>query len=340
MIGIGLIGYGYWGPNLARNLLGMGATIVAVSDLRNDRLVLARAHHTDVDPVRHWQDVILNPKVDAVVIATPPSTHFQIALDSLIARKHVLVEKPITTASDHARRLVDLAATTGLTLMVDHTYLYANSIQTIRHMIAGGKLGQLQYYDSRRIGPRPPFIDVDVLWDLAAHDIAILDHIFELRPEGVAAIGVGHPVGSAVEDVSITFTFGSGFVSRVHVGWLAPTKIRRMLIGGSRRMISYDDMEPIEKLKIRDHAEGCGCSGSEETRNQVGGAPGEAWTPKLDTTEPLAAVAREFLDCIAAGRQPRADGASGLRVVEVLEVASASLQRGGRMLRFPDAVTM
>jgi predicted dehydrogenase len=302
--------------------------------------VLARAHHTDVDPVRHWQDVILNPKVDAVVIATPPSTHFQIALDSLIARKHVLVEKPITTASDHARRLVDLAATTGLTLMVDHTYLYANSIQTIRHMIAVGNLGQLQYYDSRRIGPRPPFIDVDVLWDLAAHDIAILDHIFELRPEGVAAIGVGRPVGSAVEDVSITFTFGSGFVSRVHVGWLAPTKIRRMLIGGSRRMISYDDMEPIEKLKIRDHAEGCGCSGSEETRNQVGGAPGEAWTPKLDTTEPLAAVAREFLDCIAAGRQPRADGASGLRVVEVLEVASASLQRGGRMLRFPDAVTM
>ena len=251
MIGIGLIGYGYWGPNLARNLFGVGATIVAVSDQRDDRLVLARAHYPDVDAVRHWQDVIRNPEVDAVVIATPPSTHFQIALASLIAKKHVLVEKPITTSSDHARRLVDTAATTGLTLMVDHTYLYANSIQTIRHMIVEEKLGELQYYDSVRIGPRPPSIDVDVLWDLAAHDIAILDHILELRPEGVTAIGLGDPADSAVDDVSITFTFGTGFVSRVHVGWLAPTKIRRMLIGGSRRMISYDDMEPRETQGTR-----------------------------------------------------------------------------------------
>ena len=275
MIGIGLIGYGYWGPNLARNLFGAGAKIVAVSDLRDDRLVLARAHYPDVDPVHHWQDVIRNPKVDAVVIATPPSTYFQIALESLVAGKHVLVEKPITTSSDHARRLVDTAATTGLTLMVDHTFLYASSIQTIRHMVVEGKLGELQYYDSVRIGPRPPSIDVDVLWDLAAHDIAILDHIFELRLEAVTATGFGHPVPSPVDDVSITFTFDTGFISRIHVGWLSPVKIRRTLIGGSCRMISYDDMEPIEKLKMYDHTEGFDCSRSEEARIQVGAGAGD-----------------------------------------------------------------
>jgi len=338
MIGIGLVGYGYWGPILARNLVAAGARIVTISDLRDDCLAQAKARYPDVDPVSQWQDVIRNPNVDAIVIATPPSTHFQIALSSLIAKKHVLVEKPITISSNHARRLIDTAAMADLTLMVDHTYLYADSIQTIRRMIVEGKLGELQYYDSLRIGPRPPFIDVDVLWDLAAHDIAILDHIFARCPERVMAIGSGRPSGSHIDDANITFSFGNGCISHVHVGWLSPVKIRRTLIGGSRRTISYDDMEPIEKLKVHDYAEGV--ERSKKVAGQIpdGGRPGVTWTPTVDAGEPLAAVAREFLDCISTGRRPLADGESGLRVVEVLEVADASLKSGGRMLRFPDAV--
>ena len=321
MIGIGLVGYGYWGPNLARNLAGAGARIVAISELRDDRLVLASAHYPDADLVREWREVTRHPNVDAVVVATPPTTHFQIAFDSLAAGKNVLVEKPMTTSVDQARRLVDAAAAARRTLMVDHTFLYASSIQAIRRMAGEGDLGELQYYNSVRIGPRPQSIDVDVLWDLAAHDIAILDHLVEHRPERVTAVGVGHPPGSPADDVHITFAFGSGLISHVHVGWLSPVKIRRVLIGGSRRMVSYDDMEPIEKLQVHDQAVGANSS----------------WMPKLDTGETLTAVAKEFLDCIGSGRRPLADGEAGLRTVGVLEVASASLKLGGQMLPLGEA---
>jgi predicted dehydrogenase len=203
-----------------------------------------------------------------------------------------------------------------------------------------GHLGELQFYDSQRIGPRPPEVDVDVLWDLAAHDIAILDYVFERVPEGVSAIGLGHPAGSPVDDVHITFTFGSGFISHIHVNWLSPVKIRRTLIGGSRRMISYDDLEPIEKLRVSDHDDGLERSKPGGSRIEVDFRPGKTWIPKLDTRETLAVVAAEFLDCIVSGRQPRANGASGLRVVRVLEVASVSLKRGGAIVRFPDALTI
>ena len=321
MIGIGLVGYGYWGANLARNLVGAGARIVAISDQRDDRLVLASALYSDVDLVREWREVTRHPNVDAVVVATPPTTHFQIAFDCLAAGKNVLVEKPMTTSVDQARRLVDAAAAAGRILMVDHTFLYASSIQAIRRMIGEGDLGELQYYNSVRIGPRPQSIDVDVLWDLAAHDIAILDHLVEDRPERVTAVGIGHPAGLPADDVHITFAFGSGFISHVHVSWLSPVKIRRVMVGGSRGMISYDDMEPIEKLQVHE---------------QTIGAPG-IWTPKIDTGETLTVVAKEFLDCIGSGRRPLADGEAGLRTVEILEVASASLKLGGQMMPVREA---
>ena len=309
------------GENLARNLVSAGARLVAISDQRDDRLVLAGALYPDAVLVREWREVTRHLNVDAVVVATPPTTHFQIAFDSLAAGKNVLVEKPMTTSVDQAHRLVDAAAAAGRILMVDHTFLYASSIRAIRRMTSEGDLGELQYYNSMRIGPRPQSIDVDVLWDLAAHDIAILDHLVEHRPERMTAVGIGHPAGSPADDVHITFAFGNGFISHVHVSWLSPVKVRRVLIGGSRGMISYDDMEPIEKLQVHQPAVG---------RTGI-------WTPKLDTGETLTAVAKEFLDCIGSGRRPLADGEAGLRTVEILEVASASLKFGGQMLPLREA---
>ena len=338
MIGIGVIGFGYWGPKLARNLAEAGASIVAVSDPRHDCLAVAKAHYPRVDPIHRWQDLARHPKVDAVVVATPPSTHFDIAWESLSLGKHVLIEKPMTTSSEHARRLTDAAATGGLTLMVDQTFLYASSVQCIRDMIVEGSLGELQYYDSVRIGPRPPCIDVDVMWDLAAHDIAIMDHIFDRRPEAIAAIGLGHPAGSPVDDAHVTFTFGGDLISHLHVGWLSPVKIRRMLLGGSTRMISFDDTDSSEKIKVYDSPTAVLCKQQKAARFQHGAKAGGVWAPQLDAEETLATVAREFLGCIAENRRPLADGEAGLRVVEVLEVAGASLRQGGRMLRFPDAM--
>jgi predicted dehydrogenase len=330
VIGIGLVGYGHWGPNLARNLAAAGARIVAVSDQREDRLALAQTHYPGIAAAARWNELVAHQGVDAVVVATPPATHFEIAGNSLASGKHVLVEKPLTTDSDQACRLIDCATRRGLTLMVDHTFIYSSSVQAIRRIVADGTLGDFHCYDGIRLSPRPACDHVNVVWDLAAHDLAIIDYIVERRPTGVAAIGLANPIDSPVDDASVTLTFGAGLISHVHVSWLSAVKIRRTLIGGSRRTIVYDDMEPGEKVKVHDF----------DPQRRIGGKAGEMWAPRLDAGEPLAAVAREFLDCIATARRPLADGEAGLRVVQALEVAGTSLQQGGRMLRLPDGAPM
>jgi predicted dehydrogenase len=320
MIGIGLAGYGHWGPNLARNLAAAGASIVAISDTRQDRLASAQATYPDAKPLAQWRDFFRHPGVDAVVVATPPATHFEIAHASLSAGKHVLVEKPIATSSEQTRRLIDAAARRGLTLMVDHTFLYSGGVRAIRGMIADGSVGDLLGYNGVRISPHPPSKDVDVIWDLGAHDLSIMDYLFAREPTAVAATGLAASGEPVVDDAYLTVAFGPSSINHVHVSWLSPVKIRRVLIGCERRMIVYDDMEPAEKIRVREYDAG----------------QSDPSTPPLDVVEPLAAVAREFLDCIATGRRSLTDGEAGLRVVQVLEVASASLRQGGRMLRFPE----
>ena len=331
MIGIGLIGYGYWGPKLARNLTASGARLVAICDRREDRLRLALEQFREAEGTRRWSELLLNPRVEAVVVATPPTTHFEIGIGSLAAGKHVLIEKPITTTSDEAARLIEAAAQRRLTLMVDHTFLYTDSVQRVRRMVAEGSLGDLECYDGIRIGPRPASTDVDVIWDLATHDLAIIDHLFGLRPDGVAVAGTAPVGGATVEDAHLTLKLGSRLV-RLHVSWLSPVKVRRIRIAGSRRTIVYDEMATGEKIHIQEGA------ATSEHPPEVGGL--ELPAASIAGGEALAGVSREFLDCIATGRQPLSDGKAGRHVVQILEVASASLAQGGRMLRFSDGRPM
>lgn len=331
MIGIGLIGYGHWGPKLARNLAASGARLVAVCDHREDRLRLALEQFRQAEGTRRWSELVLNPRVDAVVVATPPTTHFEIGIGSLAAGKHVLVEKPITTASDEAARLIEAAARHRLTLMVDHTFLYTDSVQRIHRIVEEGIFGDLESYDSVRIGPRPASTDVDVVWDLATHDLAIMDHLFGLRPDGVAAAGTAPAGDASVEDAHLTLNLGSRLV-RLHVSWLSPVKVRRILIAGKRRTIVYDEMAAGEKIQIQERAT------TGELQPEIDRL--EPHAARLAAGEALADVSREFLDCIMTGRRPLSDGEAGLHTVQVLEVASASLAQGGRMLRLSDGRPM
>jgi predicted dehydrogenase len=336
MIGIGLAGYGRWGQNLARNFAAAGARIVAVSDPRPERLASAMAHYAPPDLTSRWSDLVANPRVDAIVIATPPSAHFEIASAGLAASKHVLVEKPLSLSSDQARRLIDVAAHRGLTLMVDHTFVYASAIESIRRMATGGILGDLIYYDGVRISAPPPHDEIGVLWDLAVHDVAIMCHIAGQLPIAVAATGFAHSSGSPLYDAQLTLRFADKFTGNVHVSWLSPVKIRRTLIGGTRRMIIYDDLEPTEKLRVYAHDLSVDRGDGPDVKPLTAYADSEMWATPLGRAETLQAVSREFLDCILTGRRPLTDGEAGLRVIEVLEIAGMSLLQGGPLLRLPD----
>jgi predicted dehydrogenase len=318
MIGVGLVGFGHWGPNIARNLVAAGARLAAVSDVSAARLAAARARFSNLSTSREWRALVDNPAVAAVVVATPATTHYAIAAACLEAGKHVLIEKPMTATSREARRLVALAAKRGLVLMVDHTFLYTAGIATVARALADGALGEINTYESVRTGPPAPSHDVDAVWDLAVHDLAILDHLFGVPPQTVAAKGTVRPPLMLVDDARLTLTFASGLIAKVHVSWRAKTKTRRIRIRGTRGSVIYDEMARRKKVEIRT----LGSRGANNTSATGDGSE----------REPLAEVAREFLDCIGAGRAPRSNGAAGLRAVELLEVASASLKEAGRAL--------
>jgi predicted dehydrogenase len=316
MIGVGLVGYGHWGPNIARNLVAEGASLVAVSDVSAARLAAARARHPDLVTTRDWRSLVDNPAIAAVAVATPATTHFAIVAACLKAGKHVLVEKPMTTNSREARRLV--AAAGPMVVMVDHTFLYTAGLAAVAGTLADGSLGEVRTYESVRTGPQAPSRDVDAVWDLAVHDIAILDHLFGTLPESVSAMGSIRPPAMLVDDARLTLTFAGGLVAKVHVSWRSRKKTRRIRIRGTRGSIIYDEMAPRKKIEIR----------------TVGSRPGNAprAAGSVSEREPLADVVREFLDCIASGRRPRSDAAAGLRAIEILEVASASMKDGGRAM--------
>jgi predicted dehydrogenase len=331
MIGVGLLGYGYWGPNLARNFAeATDARLAIVSDLNPARLALVARRHPGVAITQDAAAVLADPRVDAVVVATPVSTHFDLALRALRAGKHVLVEKPLAPTAAQAAQLVEEAARRGRVLMVDHTFVYTAAVQKIQALVEAGDLGDLYYYDSARVNLGLFQHDVNVLWDLAVHDVAIMDFVLPSRPCAVSATGASHVPGGPENIAYLTLFFAGSLIAHIHVNWLAPVKLRRTLIGGSRKMIVYDDLEPIEKLKIYD--KGITLTNGQERVYQllVGYRTGDMWAPHLDTAEALHTEVRHFLDCVASGRRPLTDGVVGLRVVQILEAASRSLAERGR----------
>ncbi len=333
MIRVGVIGYGYWGPNLVRNFMGaQGSGVVAVCDLREERLSPLRKIYPTLRTFNNPDELIQDREVEAVVIATPVSSHFELAMAALRAGKHVLVEKPLASNSDQARKLIDEAGARKLVLMVDHTFVYTEAVRKIRELITSNALGQIYYYDAVRVNLGLFQHDVNVIWDLAIHDLSIMDYVLPSRPVAVSATGISHVPGQPENVAYITLFFPDTQIAHVHVNWLTPVKVRHTLIGGSEKMILYDDLEPSEKVKVYD--KGITVTPGPEAVYQmlVNYRSGDMWAPRLDNTEALHAEALHFIDCVENSRQPETDGQAGLRMVSIMEAAERSLRGRGELV--------
>jgi predicted dehydrogenase len=330
-IGIGVIGYGYWGPNLVRNFAtSERSRVIAVSDLDPGKLAVSKRRHPEVETTGNFRDLLQNPKIDAVAIATPVHTHFELALAALNAGKHVLVEKPFARTSEQVRRLIDEADRRNLTLMVDHTFLYTPAVQKIRELVLQGELGEVYYYDSIRSSLGLFQNDVNVIWDLAVHDISIIQYILDEDPVAVSATGSCHVTGSPENMAHITLFFESRCVAHVSVNWLSPIKVRQTFVGGSKKMIVYDDLQPTEKIKLYDKGITLDPLSPDAHQFRIGYRAGDMWAPHISPKEALQTEVEHFIDCVRTGTRPVSDGASGLRVIEVLEAASRSIADQGK----------
>jgi len=330
MIGIGVIGYGYWGPNLARSVAETeGCQLAGIADFSAAALARAGKRYPGVALHQDPRSLITDSSVDAVLIATPVATHYDLAAAALRAGKHVIVEKPIAASSDDARRLIEEADRRNLTLMVDHTFVYTSSVQKISELINTGQLGDVYYYDSTRVNLGLFQHDVNVIWDLAVHDLSVLDFLLRERPTAVSASGAGHIRGRQENMAHLSLFYPSGAVAYLNVNWLAPVKVRQTLIGGSRKMIVWNDLEPSEKVKVYDRGVTLG-DGPEHVAARISYRSGDMWAPQLSVKEALLTEMEHFIDCINHGREPMTSGRCGLSVVETLEAAMMSLRQRGQ----------
>lgn len=333
MINIAVLGYGYWGPNLVRNFQDTrDVRVVCCIDRDSERLAQVKARYPWIETSTLYEDALKSPSIDAIAICTPVGTHYELARRALEHGKHVLIEKPLTKSVSEAEKLVELAARQKLTLMVDHTFIYTGAVRKMKEIIDRGELGFLYYFDSVRINLGLVQRDVNVIWDLAPHDISILEHLVSEEPVSVCANGACH-TGNGIENIAyLTVYFNSGLIAHFHNNWIAPVKIRTVLVGGSKKTILYDDLETSEKVKVYDRGiDICDPEGVHDAR--VSYRLGDMWAPKLDTAEALRLVTAEFADCISTGRAPLTDGMSGLNVVKILEASEMSIKHRGREVK-------
>jgi predicted dehydrogenase len=336
-VGIAVIGYGYWGPNLVRNFSNTeGAQVIAVSDLDPAKLSLAVRRHPGIVTTTDFSDLLKDNRIDAVAIATPVHSHYDLALAALRAGKHIFLEKPLAQTSGQVRHLIEEAKRRKLILMVDHTFLYTPAIRKIRELIVEGALGDIYYYNGIRASLGLFQSDVNVIWDLAVHDISIIQYILNEVPVAVSATGACHVAGTPANMAHITLFFQSSCIAHVSVNWLSPVKVRQTFIGGSRKMIVYDDLEATEKIKVYD--KGITVKGGEESDHQlrIGYRAGDMWAPHLPAKEALQTEAEHFIDCLRTGASPISNGGTGLLVVEILEAASRSIAAQGNPIRLTD----
>lgn len=330
MIRIGIIGYGYWGPNLVRNFAETpGLTVAAVADLDGRQLELVQRRFPAVKTTSDFRELLNDPSIDAIAVATPVSTHFELGMAALRAGKHLWMEKPMTETLAQARQLVDEAERRNLTLIVDHTFIYTGAVAKMQELIQKDELGRIYYYDSIRVNLGLFQRDVSVISDLAVHDFSILDHLLGDHPVAVSASGTNHFPGTPENLAYVTLFYDSGTIAHVNVSWLAPVKVRQILIGGSKKMITYDDVEPSEKIKVYDKGIRFTDDPKQIQEMRVGYRTGDMWAPKLAVTEALRTEGEHFVDCVIHGKTPKTDGQLGLRVVELIEAACASMRRRG-----------
>lgn len=332
MIKVAIIGYGYWGPNLFRNfLLAREVVISHVCELDSQRLTGLAKLHPNIKLTANYLDVLDDPTVDAVIIATSPSTHFNLAFLALKAGKDVLVEKPMTTSSQEAESLIALAKQKKRVLMVDHTFIYSQPVEAIKKIILSGKMGRIVNVDSVRINLGLYQRDINVIQDLAVHDFTIFDYLFGFLPKSIAAIGAKHFDLNQEDQAYLHLWYPNNMLASINVSWLSPIKVRRMIICGTNQMLIYDDMEITEKIKLFDTGIKIERDPKEILKMKVGYRQGDIFSPNIDTKEPLTSVAEDFIYSIKTRNSPRADGQTGLRVVKILESAMHSLKAGGKI---------
>jgi predicted dehydrogenase len=331
-IRFGVVGYGYWGPNIVRNLQGMSnVDITVVCDQSSAARKRVHKNHPQIYVTSDAAEVMTSPEIDAVAIVTPVWTHFELAKSALENGKHVFVEKPFTSNVHQAEELMDLAERKNLKIMVDHTFLFTGAVKKIKQLLQEGLLGKLYYYDSTRVNLGLFQHDINVVWDLAPHDLSILDYVIESNPEALVATGQKHLNG--FEDIAfITLYFPDSVIAHVNVNWLSPVKIRTTLIGGEKKMLVWNDLEADEKIKIYDKGVDMNINEEGVYKLLVSYRSGDMWAPQLEQAEALRHELAYFVKCIEEGSTPFNDGAAGLRIVRMLEASSKSLRKRGALV--------
>jgi predicted dehydrogenase len=331
VVRVGVIGYGYWGPNIVRNFGALErCEVVSVCDKNPQALQRVKKAYPAVNATTDFTEVLHSPEIDAVAIVTPVWTHFDLAKAALLNGKHVFVEKPFTSSSAQANELIDLAAKKNLRIMVDHTFLFSGAVRKMRELVANGTLGPLYYFDSTRVNLGLFQHDVSVVWDLAPHDLSIMDYILGQQPEAVVATGGNH-LSHLADMAFITVYFPGNLTAHINVNWLSPVKVRTTLLGGRDKMLVWNDLEPDEKIKVYDKGVNI-TSGEGVYELLVSYRSGDVWAPKVDGTEALKLELDYFVDCILESRTPSNDGQAGLRVVRLLEAVDESLKNRGRLV--------
>ena len=332
MIRFGVIGYGYWGPNIVRNLHGLDSTrVTMVSDKSPAALARVRKAYPEIQAVADPMAIVRSPDIDAVAVITPVWAHYELAKAALENGKHVFVEKPFTSSTAQAEELIEIAARKKLTIMVDHTFLFTGAVNKIKELIDSGVLGDLYYYDSLRVNLGLFQHDVSVLWDLAPHDLSIMDHLITREPEAIVATGEKHLNG--VEDVAyMTVYFPDSIIAHINVNWLSPVKMRTTLVGGQKKMLVWNDLVADEKVRVYD--KGVDITSGEGLRELlVSYRMGDMWAPQIQQVEALRVELDYFAKCLAEGKTPFNDGMAGLRIVRMLEAAERSIRKRGELVR-------
>jgi len=333
MVKMGIIGYGYWGPNIVRNFLSTeNAQIISICDIDEEALNKAKKKYPKLKVVSDFNEVLTSTEIDAIAIVTPVYTHFELAKKAIENGKHIFVEKPLTSSVVEAEELIELAEKNNVKIMVDHTFLFTGAVKKIKELINDGILGNLYYFDSTRVNLGLFQHDINVIWDLAPHDLSIMDYIIQEKPTGITATGIEH-FGRGLEDVAyITVFFDSNIIAHFNVNWLSPVKIRMTLIGGEKKMLVWNDLESDEKVKIYDRGVNI-----EDKKGiyelLLSYRSGDIWIPMVEKTEALKLEAEYFIDCIENDKTPINDGYAGLNVVKILEASDHSIKNKGKIIK-------
>jgi predicted dehydrogenase len=331
VVRVAVVGYGHWGPNIVRNLHGIeSCQVAAVCDRSAAALRRVSRVYPQVHLTTDFADILASPDIDAVAVVTPAWTHFELAKAALLNGKHVFIEKPVTSTSAQAEELIELAERKNLKIMVDHTFLFCGAVRKIRELVDAGTLGSLYYFDSTRVNLGLFQHDISVIWDLAPHDFSIMDYVIQEKPEAVVATGARH-VNGVADLAFITVYFPNDVVAHLNLSWLSPVKVRTTLIGGTEKMLVWNDLEPDEKIRVYDKGVHI-TNGHSPVDALVSYRSGDVWAPKIPQTEALKLELEYFADCILHDRRPSNDGAAGLRVVRLLEAADKSLKERGKVV--------